>query len=69
VSVRAVVVEDDLGTSDVATEVGSGSTEDAEDSEEDLVVACWLESLSCEVTELAVRDMSFSEMRCAARST
>lgn len=69
VSVRAVVVEDDLGNSDVAAEVGSGSTEDAGDSEEDLVVACWLESLSCEVTELEVRDLSFSEMHCAARST
>lgn len=69
IPVRAVVVEDDLGTSDAAAEVGPGSTEDAEDSEEDLVVVCWLESLSCEATELEVRDLSFSEMRCAARST
>jgi hypothetical protein len=35
--------------------------------EEEDIVARRLESFSCEVTELATRDSSFSEMRSAAR--
>jgi hypothetical protein len=74
-------VEDGSGTSDSTgaggsalagkTDVLTSAEKEGEEGEEEggeEEMACWLEPLCCEVTELVGRVSSFSEMRRAARS-
>jgi hypothetical protein len=70
----AELVEGDSGISDLTGEFDSASADAgavatcAADGDEEEDVACWLELLFCEVTELAARDMNNLEMRFMARS-